>query len=389
LSLLGREWPRRLAVALIVGVAAGWFTLTDVGAWMHRAGLDYLFELRQRFHGPIYTPDTSRVAVVVIDEETYRTGELKGLPQVAWTPQIGKVLSAIALTDVRAVGFDLVYPTTLEPLIPGYDRPLRQAFARLGRSGRLVLGAVDSSLQPIYPEEGQILAAGGIGNVAILNLVTDGRDNVVREHLGFGRDGKGGKVPTLVGELARRVGVEAPERFIINYDTGRQDVPVYSFGDLLNCAAAGRSDFFEDAFRGKIVLVGSALDVEDRRIPAKRFVNAAYDGPTRRCIPLAADARHFGDSVERLTTPGVFIHAAALNTLLLDGTRLRFPPPLYTAAGTGMSIAFATFAFLNLTPLLGVLLLALGVVAVIAGSLWAMLGGVVLPVATMLLAALM
>jgi class 3 adenylate cyclase len=211
---------------------------------------------------------------------------------------------------------------------------------------------------------------------------------VVREHLGLARDLDGTRYTTFVGELARRAGVEPPERFVVNYGTGGAAPPVYSCADLWRCAEAGRQDFFDAAFRGKIVLIGSALDNEDRHVPATRFIGSHYDGPTARCTEPAGPPET-RDRVDRFTEPGVFIHAAALDTLLMDGMRLRLPPPLRTAAGTGLASALAAFAFLSLAPLPGALVLVLVVLAVLAGSLWAMLGGVVLPVATLLLAALL
>jgi adenylate cyclase len=172
---LTSAWARRLAVAGLVGVAAGWFTLTDVGGWAHRAGLDYLFDLRNRFAGPTYRAEESPVAVIVIDEETYRTPPLAGLPQVAWTPQLGRILSALAGTEAKEVGLDLVYSTTLDGIekLRGYDQELLRGMFRLGRPGRLVLGAIDLRGAHIGPHPGQVQAAGGTGNVRILNLLYD------------------------------------------------------------------------------------------------------------------------------------------------------------------------------------------------------------------------
>src|SRR5690242_15551583 len=95
-------WLRYLAAALTIGLAAGAFSATDYGAFLDRKGLDYLFWLRHSVVGPIFGAERSPVAVVVIDEESYDAEPLHDRPQVAWTPQIGAVLSALDTAGVNA-----------------------------------------------------------------------------------------------------------------------------------------------------------------------------------------------------------------------------------------------------------------------------------------------
>jgi adenylate cyclase len=375
-------WLRRAAAALAVGLAAGAFSATEYGGFVQRKGLDYLFWMRHVAAGPIYPAERSPVAVVVIDEESYDAEPLRDRPQVAWTPQIAQLLNALNEGGAKSVGLDIVYPTTLEAQIPNYDRPLRQAVGRLGRSGKLVLGAIDSSQQPIRPEKGIVFAAGGDDNVRLLNLISD-YDNVIREHPGWRTATDGTRQPSFIGEIAQRAGVGVPEAFLINYDTGEDGFPIFSFADLLACASSGNDAFFREAFEDRVVLVGTALDIEDRWIPATQYVNGIYGGPTRRCTERPADARKYGDSVERHTRPGVFIHAAALNTLLLD-VPLYVPGRLASGSGVAATVAAGAFGFLALPPILafGTLLLALG--ATVAASLAALLNGIVLPMLTLL-----
>jgi len=375
-------WLRHLAAAVAIGLAAGAFSATDYGAFLDRKGLDYLFWLRNSAVGPIYQATRSPVAVVVIDEESYDAEPLRDRPQVAWTPQIGAVLSALDTAGVKSVGMDLIYPTTLESLVPNYDRPLRQALGRLARSQRIVLGSVDASQQPVRPGKGLEFAAGGDENVRTLNLISD-YDNVIREHPGWRTATDGSRQPSFVGEIARRAGAVVPETFLINYDTGEDGFPVFSFADLLACASAGNDAFFSETFKDRVVLVGTALDIEDRWIPATQYVNGIYSGPTRRCTERPAGARRYGDSVERHTRPGVFIHAAALNTLLLD-VPLHLPGRLPTSGGLAATVAAGTFGFLALPPVLAFGTLLLALCATVAASLAALLNGTVLPMLTLL-----
>jgi adenylate cyclase len=350
--------------------------------------------MRHAAVGPLFQPQDSPTAVVVIDEETYGTEPLNGLPQIAWTPQLGAILKGIDQGGAKVVGLDIVYATTLEPLehngerpLLGYDKPFRRALLGLGRADRLLLGQINSSRQPIRPEPGQVVAAGGEENVRTLQLVTD-LDNVVREGMGSFRTETGEVVTTMSGELARRAGAAAvPERFLINYNTAERDLPVYSFADLWKCAEEGRTEFFEKAFAGKIVLIGTALDVEDRRIPARQYLENLYRGPTARCTERAAGAAEFGDSADRRTVPGVFVHAAAVNTLML-GRPLRTLGNGATLLGVGGVVGAATFAFLFLSPAVGVAALVVGIAAVLGGSLFAFIRDLVLPF-TVVLASLL
>lgn len=384
--------PRgRLIAALVAGlVFAGWAATEAAGALRGftttAAALDLLFPLRQLVFGPIHAPAQSPVAVVVIDEETYGSAPYAGLPQVAWTPQLGQLLEALDGAGAKLVGLDLVYPTTLESLLPGYDRPLRRAVAKLGRAGKLVMGRVDSSREPILPERGQLLAAGDEAHVRSLQLVTDA-DGVVRRHPGSLTDAAtGAAVPTLVGELARRAGTTAPDTFFINYNTGPATVPVYGFADIVACAAPGDAGFLAKAFRDRIVLVGTALDVEDRRAPATRFALAPYDGPTERCQSKPAEAPAFGDAVARRTLPGVFIHAAALNTLLLERPLAPLSPIAAGALAFGF-VGLVTLGFQALHPGAGIALLAGVLLLATFGAVIALDRGRLLPLPILALGA--
>ena len=56
----------------------------------------------------------SPVAVIAIDEETYETPPFKGSPTLTWTTEIGRVLDAVIDGGAKVVGFDIVFPTSIE-----------------------------------------------------------------------------------------------------------------------------------------------------------------------------------------------------------------------------------------------------------------------------------
>lgn len=374
-------WRQRGLIALGLAAILAGLTQTPPARFLHYWSIDFLLAARHRALGPLFARDRSQVAVVVVDEETYRTPPFADRPQVAWTPYLAEVMGAIDTAGPAAIGLDLIYPTSLDQpdLLPGFDKPLLKAFLTSGREGRLVLGQVRLSQQEIGPHRRQILAAGGSDNVRTLNLLVDS-DEVVRRYPAQFGDESGGKAPSFGMELAKRAGASVPESdFIINYNTGPDDVPVYGLADLYACLAAGRTEFFEQ-FRNKVVLVGDALDLEDRRTPAKRLT---LGRPNRSVQPRCEgqfDPAQFGEIVSRRTLPGVFIHAAAIDTVM-QRRPLALMAPLGVMASIGATGAGLASLFFVVPPAAG---LAAGFVVLLllaAGGLWLFVHGVVPPLA--------
>ena len=375
-----RLWRSRTLIAGALGLGVALPALVPGLDYVHRLGIDFLLPLRHAVFGPLFAPEESHVVAVVIDEETYRTRPFAGTPEVAWTPFLAKVLRAVDGAEPKVIGLDLVYPTSLDRpgLVPGYDKPLLKAFLKIGRPGRLVLGQMRLSRQEIVPYRSQVIAAGGAGNLRSLNLLMDADDVVRRHATGFDTE-SGGVVPSFAAELARRAGFEVREgEFLVNYNTGADDIPVFGLSDLLACAEAGHTRFFE-RFRDKIVIVGTALDVEDRRVPAKRFAMGRSDrGKHPRCVG-EFDPEQFGELISRHSIPGLFIHAAAVNTLI-RGRPLELMPPLERFLAVFASVVVAALLFFALPPVAGAFTGA-GLFAAEAGaSLIAFQAGMVSPV---------
>jgi adenylate cyclase len=159
-------------------------------------------------------------------------------------------------------------------------------------------------------------------------------------------------------------------------------LPDYSLADMLGCAEGNHAEFFARAFKDKIVLIGTALDVEDRHYAATWLLRARPDSSSQtRCI-LPGDPQRFAAIVDRRTVPGVFIHAAAINTLS-KGLTLHEPGPPAQAglvAATALSMALLFFA---LSPLAGATAGAAWLALLLAGALAAFKAGIVLPAATL------
>jgi adenylate cyclase len=361
------------AIALLLGVAVA-SPVFDAARGM---SLDLLTMLRWRAFGNAQTPESSRAVVVALDEETFRTPPFEGTPSVTWTRPIGRVLSAIIEGDASVVGFDIIFPTSIEQSampfgdatlgerVRGFDRDYLRALALSARAGKVVLGAVQHQDTPVQPSPGQRAAVGFGANTRLLNLHNDPDDVVRRLPLSFSIGGA--TVPSMAVELATRANGGAVLRrdsgavagtITLDFAGGAEDVPTYSLADLAACAEKGDKDFFRHQFAGKVVLFGTLLDVEDRKITTKRYATAPESASGARCALAhpAATAK-----VVRDTIPGVYIHATAVNNLL-RGYGVTEPGRIQVAAISFVTAGLMALAALAFGPLVATLAWVGGVV---------------------------
>ncbi len=386
----GGGWRRRVrrgAILLFLAVMAAALPLLPGFSLLHRQSIDLLLALEALTGKDPYPPEHARVAVVVIDEETYATPPFRETPKVAWTPMLARVLNALAGGGARVLGLDLIYPTSLDRpgLLPGFDKPFLKALYRLGRSGRLILGEARLSSRPIRPYSGQIAAVGGEGNLSPLNLLLDA-DEVVRRYPVRFAMSDGTSVSSFAVALAGRVrsGVATGQGddFLIRFSRGAPSIPTYGLADIYGCAGKNDMAFFRRHFKDKVVIVGTALDIEDRRIAATRFVpgNGAFRYAAR-CMPPGAQKG--GALIGRASIPGVFLHAAAVDTLLRRRA-LRLASAPAVSAMLGVEAIVLSALFFALSPFPGVL----GGMAVAGGatmaSAMAFSANAVLPLVPML-----
>ena len=303
--------------------------------------IDILTLLRWEMFGPRRDPATSPTVVVAIDEETYETPPFKGSPTITWTGEIGRVLSAMLEGGARVVGFDMVFQTSIEQSdipfgdgrfgdkVRGFDRDFLRALAAGSSAGKVVLGELLRGDQPIRPSDGQRIVVRQ--NIRPLNVYTDKDDVVRRVPLTFLVDGK--TLPGMALELASRALASTPEigangsvtlagyrvpgditsTMALNFDGGADDIPTYSLADLRLCASNGAKDYFQREFAGKVVIIGTVLDHEDRLLTSKRFATGTEAARRPRCAnPVQPVAGRF----ERSSIAGVYIHATAVNNLI-------------------------------------------------------------------------
>lgn len=342
--------------------------------------IDTLFWLRHQVYGSQHEPQTSPSVVIAIDEETYRRPPFEGLPKALWTPQLAQVIEATLEGGARVIGHDIILPTSVEKHLAGYDRSYLVALREGARQGRVVLGKVQHLNRPISPFPGYSFAVEHQRNIRLLNLFRDADGTIRRIPLLFRNvdpDGMTRTEPSMSLELAGRAlnaqpeistdgrvalaGYEIPgsaeNAMLLNFEGGGRGIPVYSLADLHACAQAGRSDFFTAQFDGKVVLIGSVLDVEDRKITSQRFAT----GPegawfAERCV-LPVVAGLYSGEIVRESIPGSFVHATAVNNLLRKDALRQLPRPVEALIVLCFALAAAAMT-MTLRPWLAILLCA-------------------------------
>jgi adenylate cyclase len=285
----------------------------------------------------------SPTVVVALDEETYRTAPFAGTPAITWTPEIAQVLNAVLAGGAKVVGFDIVFPTSIEQSdIPfgdgslgarlrGFDRDFLRALALGAHEGKVVLGEAQHRDFPIMPSPGQRIAVGQSANIRSLNVYNDPDDVVRRIPLSVIVDGNPqwsmavelasralGAAPATAADgtvtlPGYRIPARVPNTMALNFAASADPIPTYSLADLRACVDKGDSDFFRRNFADKVVLIATVLDVEDRQVTSKRFATSPENQTGLRCaLPAPPPSTVFA----RESMPGVYIHATAVNNLI-------------------------------------------------------------------------
>jgi adenylate cyclase len=322
--------------------------------------IDILTLLRWEMFGPRHDPAASPTVVIAIDEETYETAPFKDSPTPTWTGEVARVVNAVLDGGAKVMGFDIVFQTSIEQSeipfgdgtfgdrIRGFDRDFLRALAAGASAGKVVLGERLRGEQPIRPSPGQRVAVRQQQNIRPLNVYTDSDEVIRRVPLSFVVDGH--PVPGMALELASRaVGAQVetntdgsvtlagyripsdvPNTMTLNFDGGSDDVPTYSFADLRQCAKNADQDFFRREFAGKVVLIGTVQDQEDRRLTSKRLATRTEGAHRPRCALAERPVAGF----EHSSIAGVYIHATAVNNLIGQdaASELRRPQVFVIAA---------------------------------------------------------
>ncbi len=216
------RWRRRdLLVAIVIALVAGTVVVLPPLDRLRGLSIDVLTALHWHAFGQTHDPAASPVVVVALDEESYLTPPFAGTPSVAWTGEIGRVLTSVIAGGAKVVGFDLVFPISLEqselPVgdeklgarLQGIDREFLRALQAAARDNKVVLGEVQHREQPIVPSPAQRLVVNGQRNIRALNVFNDADDVVRRVPLSFAVAGT--RTPSMAVELAARALGQTPQ----------------------------------------------------------------------------------------------------------------------------------------------------------------------------------
>ena len=181
---------------------------------IHGWSIDALTALRWELFGARRDPAAAPVAVIAIDEETYRDATVQGLadPDLdhRGRPGADRGLDGGA----KVVGFDIVFPTSIEQSeIPfgddsvgakmrGFDRPFLRALAAGTAAGKVVLGEALRADGANRPSPGSGSRSAGRKTSARSTSISDPDDVVRRVPLTF--RGRGKPIPSMALELASR-----------------------------------------------------------------------------------------------------------------------------------------------------------------------------------------
>ena len=198
----------------------------------------------------------------------------------------------------------------------GFDRAFLRSLATGSSAGKVVLGEV---LGGDGPTPGQRIAVGQQKNIRALNVYSDPDEVVRKVPLTFADGGK--PIPSMALELAARaqdtqpvlaedgsvtlagylIPSAVPNTLTLNFEGGANDIQTFSFADLRACVERSNADFFRREFAGKIVIFGTLLNSEDRKLTSKRFATGLDGSRAPRCAlpPAAPAAAQFKRSIDR------------------------------------------------------------------------------------------
>lgn len=244
--------------------------------------------------------------VVAVDQGSMEADELAGLPRVLFSPYWAQLIDALDTADAKAIGFDVIFAWAADAMQPGMDTPLLEAIARLPDKVAIVRSSRTSPAPPFF------YAAGGGEDphrLPLAELNPDG-DGVIRTVAPWVVTSEG-PWPTLSGALIARAGGTPGPEVLLAPRWPAESVPTYAMIDVLRCAKANPQRL-HDAFAGRIVLIGTTLPDEDRKITTDRFVHRrpplpaspATDGCALRLMPPS--------DPHSQTVPGVHVHALAI-----------------------------------------------------------------------------
>lgn len=336
-----------LCISLIFSSTVQWFSLRI---------LDQSFQLQRTYTPKALAQD---VVVIGIDEQTYASFPE---PFALWHAHLGELFRALAIAKPSVVGLDFSFPDrSYDSVLAESDKKLLTGILALKQVAPLVLGiTIEQSgmARKVYPPF--LSVAGEDGHAYVLWQLES--DRVVRQFKPI-VDQQGHVLPTLVGTMAKHLKLPM-EAGYINFALGEQ-IQYLPLQHILALYQQHDVTQLQKLIANKPVIIGTVLPFEDRHYQP---------------VNLAGWEQENANFV-----PGMLIHVQALRSVMHDG----FIKPLPTVIEIGITVLISLLWWSKLKTWqnsVGVLILIPGIIA----SHWFCLAaGFYLPVAALILAALL
>jgi adenylate cyclase/guanylate cyclase len=352
-----RSWIRyhRIAVTLLAGVLAAVAGWTMGGKMRPLDGLVYdaSLALTDRRPGTREEP----VAVIALDRESLDSPELAAIPRVFLSPQWATIVNALTEAQARAIGFDIIFSYSANRF-PGAEKQGQYDWdflAALTRARDRVVLARSGGGYPALPFVGAVFDpvadAGRPDSQAIayaeLTPDADGTFRRVTQALDAA-DGK--RLTTFAAALLARAQAQMPPEVLLAPRRPLEAIPTYRLIDVLRCIDTSPAAV-RQAFSGRVVLIGTNLPEEDRKLTPDRFLSPAV--PRRGEVGGCQLGRLGASDRESRTSPGVFVHAAAIESVL-TGNLITPLLPAGRATAAGLTAIGGALLGFSLPPVLAV-----------------------------------
>ncbi len=370
-----RRFWTRAALLLALGGAGTAASLATGGAIGNLDGPLYDLALGGAARiAPPGAPPTP-VAIVALDRRSLDSDALRNIPRVLMAPVWATLIDGLAAAKPRAIGFDMIFNFVTGRFKPGYDASFLAALAR--HRGLVVLGR--SLRTPVAPPYFFALGANRTPDATGYVEMTPDSDGTFRTARAALHLTNGTSVPTLAGALARRSGVAVVDNEVrIAPRRKLEAVPTYAIVDVLRCLAQDPA-MVADRFRDRIVLVGSTLPDEDRKVGPDRFLPAQTAPAPRaqgaggcRLDPLGASDPLDG------TIAGVALAAGAVRALMGQDAAHETPAAVRVPTAAAAALV-AGGAGLALAPWMAIAATAIVLAVLFAVEAGLLLGGAWLP----------
>jgi len=280
------------------------------------------------------------VVLIVIDEESYKK---INQPLIFYHTYITEVVDYLVKCGAKVIGLDIELPSiSLEGRVAGgYESIYTRTLLNARKQGVDVVIGFSSSGSPPLPI---YFLAAGRDNLAAFTLTADRDEFIRRQRLQFGEgDKQYDSFPYLLAKKFSPKPLSPPGPVIMIDYSLAGGIPHYSFQEVhqgISQNAEGKK-----RFKDKVVVIGTMFSFEDRHLTP----------------PYHSSPPHRG------RTPGVFIQAATLTTLL-SGSFFQEPGTLAGAVYIFLASLLAVVCCYNRKPLPGALLCLLetGVLVLIA-----------------------